>query len=43
MADTWKNVTTGTADFKEMIPAFYEPQNKGKFLVNQKVKIYFLI
>ncbi|KAG1668548.1 Protein FAN [Nymphon striatum] len=36
MIDTWKNVTTGSADFKEMIPAFYEPENKGQFLVNSK-------
>lgn len=34
--DTWRNVTTNTSDFKELIPEFYEPENKGAFLVNHQ-------
>lgn len=35
--DTWKNVSTNTADFKELIPEFYQPECKGDFLVNSLV------
>ncbi|XP_023211855.1 BEACH domain-containing protein lvsF-like isoform X1 [Centruroides sculpturatus] len=34
--DTWRNVTTNTSDFKELTPQFYEPENKGEFLVNSQ-------
>lgn len=34
MFDTWKNVTVNTADFKEMVPEFYEVEDQGDFLVN---------
>ncbi|XP_067007294.2 protein FAN isoform X2 [Anabrus simplex] len=32
--DIWKNVLTNMSDFKEMIPAFFDTQQGGDFLVN---------
>lgn len=32
--DTWRNVTTDAADFKELIPEFYDTASKGDFLIN---------
>ncbi|GAB6030402.1 hypothetical protein CHUAL_007280 [Chamberlinius hualienensis] len=32
--DAWNNVTRNAADFKELIPEFYQPENGGDFLVN---------
>ncbi|XP_069705161.1 protein FAN-like [Periplaneta americana] len=32
--DVWKNVLTNMSDFKEVIPAFYDVQKGGDFLVN---------
>ncbi|KAJ9595217.1 hypothetical protein L9F63_013478, partial [Diploptera punctata] len=32
--DVWKNVMTNMSDFKEVIPAFYDTQGGGDFLVN---------
>lgn len=32
--DTWRNVTADTADFKELIPEFYDTSCKGDFLLN---------
>lgn len=34
ISDTWRNVTTDAADFKELIPEFYDPAGNGDFLVN---------
>ncbi|XP_077504121.1 protein FAN-like [Amblyomma americanum] len=34
ISDTWRNVTTDAADFKELIPEFYDPTCNGDFLVN---------
>ncbi|XP_054707013.1 LOW QUALITY PROTEIN: protein FAN-like [Uloborus diversus] len=34
--DTWRNITTNTSDFKELIPQFYEPDAEGRFLLNAK-------
>lgn len=31
---TWINVTTHHSDFKELVPEFYMPENKGDFLQN---------
>ena len=33
---TWINVTTHHSDFKELIPEFYLPENKGDFLKNMR-------
>lgn len=33
---TWINVTTRHSDFKELVPEFYMPENKGDFLVNYR-------
>ncbi|PNF22132.1 hypothetical protein B7P43_G06803 [Cryptotermes secundus] len=32
--DVWKNVMTNMSDFKEVIPAFYDTEGVGDFLVN---------
>ncbi|XP_063224918.1 protein FAN-like isoform X2 [Bacillus rossius redtenbacheri] len=32
--DVWKNVMTNMSDFKELIPAFYDTEQAGDFLVN---------
>ncbi|XP_049854679.1 protein FAN-like [Schistocerca gregaria] len=32
--DVWKNVMTNMSDFKELIPAFYDTEQGGDFLVN---------
>lgn len=32
--DVWKNVMTNMSDFKEVIPAFYDTEGGGDFLVN---------
>ncbi|KAL3186635.1 hypothetical protein MRX96_027445 [Rhipicephalus microplus] len=34
ISDTWRNVTTDAADFKELIPEFYDLTCSGDFLVN---------
>ncbi|CAL1294758.1 unnamed protein product [Larinioides sclopetarius] len=34
--DTWRNITTNTSDFKELVPQFYDLEGKGSFLVNGK-------
>jgi factor associated with neutral sphingomyelinase activation len=34
MPDVWKNVMTNMSDFKELIPAFYDTEGGGDFLVN---------
>uniref|UniRef100_T1JHX1 WD repeat-containing protein 55 homolog n=1 Tax=Strigamia maritima TaxID=126957 RepID=T1JHX1_STRMM len=34
VVDTWKNITSNSSDFKEAIPEFYQPENKGDFLIN---------
>lgn len=30
----WKNVLANMSDFKELVPEFYDPNNKGDFLIN---------
>ena len=40
LQQTWKNVTTNTSDFKELVPEFYDPDNGGDFLCN-KMEIEF--
>ncbi|PRD29032.1 UNVERIFIED_CONTAM: Nsmaf [Trichonephila clavipes] len=37
--DTWRNITTNTSDFKELVPQFYDLEGNGSFLVNSKVSI----
>ncbi|XP_035231706.1 protein FAN-like isoform X2 [Stegodyphus dumicola] len=34
--DTWRNITTNTSDFKELVPQFYDLERNGSFLVNLK-------
>jgi len=34
MADVWRNVLNNMADFKELIPEFYDTSNGGDFLTN---------
>ncbi|GIY03630.1 protein FAN [Caerostris extrusa] len=34
--DTWRNITTNTSDFKELVPQFYDLEKNGSFLVNTK-------
>lgn len=34
--DTWRNITTNTSDFKELVPQFYDLDEKGIFLFNSK-------
>ncbi|GFS54697.1 protein FAN [Nephila pilipes] len=34
--DTWRNITTNTSDFKELVPQFYDLDGNGSFLVNSK-------
>ncbi|XP_042895637.1 protein FAN [Parasteatoda tepidariorum] len=34
--DTWRNITTNTSDFKELVPQFYDLEEKGQFLLNGK-------
>lgn len=34
MKDVWKNVNTSMADFKEMIPEFYDTEKGGEFCTN---------
>ena len=34
LQQTWRNVTTNTSDFKELVPEFYDPDNGGDFLCN---------
>uniref|UniRef100_A0A131Z2H8 Factor associated with neutral sphingomyelinase activation n=1 Tax=Rhipicephalus appendiculatus TaxID=34631 RepID=A0A131Z2H8_RHIAP len=36
ISDTWRNVTTDAADFKELIPEFYDLTCSGDFLVNSQ-------
>lgn len=38
--DTWRNVTADTADFKELIPEFYDTSCKGDFLLNSLVRAF---
>uniref|UniRef100_U5EY84 Putative neutral sphingomyelinase n-smase activation associated factor n=1 Tax=Corethrella appendiculata TaxID=1370023 RepID=U5EY84_9DIPT len=38
--DVWRNCMNNMADFKELIPEFYDPSRKGDFLLN-KMKIIF--
>ena len=35
LQQTWRNVTTNTSDFKELVPEFYDPENGGDFLCNR--------
>lgn len=35
VADTWRNVLTNMADFKELVPEFYDTSNNGDFLCNK--------
>lgn len=35
VADVWRNVLTNNADFKELIPEFYDENNNGEFLSNK--------
>ncbi|KAG8197532.1 hypothetical protein JTE90_007268 [Oedothorax gibbosus] len=34
--DTWRNITTNTSDFKELVPQFYDLEKGGSFLLNSK-------
>ncbi|XP_076336883.1 protein FAN-like isoform X2 [Tachypleus tridentatus] len=34
IADTWRNITTNSSDFKELVPQFYDTETKGDFLCN---------
>lgn len=38
--DTWLNCLEGAADFKELIPEFYE--GNGEFLLNKGVRNYII-
>ena len=41
LAQTWRNVTTNSSDFKELVPEFYDTAaaEPGDFLLN-KVRSY---
>eukprot|EP01133_Synstelium_polycarpum_P001397 gene1397-1613_t len=36
LEETWNSVFNSTSDVKELIPEFYEPSDRGDFLVNQE-------
>lgn len=36
VSDTWRNITTNTSDFKELVPQFYDLDSRGSFLLNSK-------
>ena len=35
LQQTWRNITTNTSDFKELVPEFFDPDNAGDFLCNK--------
>ena len=35
LKQTWRNVTSNTSDFKELVPEFYDPEGGGEFLLNK--------
>merc|ERR1719189_643399 len=35
LQQTWRNVTTNSSDFKELVPEFYDPDSGGDFLCNR--------
>lgn len=35
LQQTWRNVTTNSSDFKELVPEFFDPDNGGDFLCNR--------
>ncbi|PRP85404.1 hypothetical protein PROFUN_06950 [Planoprotostelium fungivorum] len=36
MVETWQGVLNNAADVKELIPEFYNPENRGDFLINHQ-------